>query len=113
MCGFACATVGSTTRVTFGLVLCYFDDVLGASGRSGPLASCNFRWSTDIGSKVDDLQLAERGLQTSLHTVENKNQPEVFLHRVVLRPPRVMDVRAFASRTSAQKTFSPALQAMG
>ena len=33
-----------------------------------------------------------------------KNQPEVFLHKVFLRPPRVMDIRAFGSRTSAQKT---------
>ena len=36
----------------------------------------------------------------------NDNQPEVFLHKGCLRPPRVMDVRAFGSRTSAQKTFS-------
>ena len=34
-----------------------------------------------------------------------KNQPEVFLHKVFLRPPRVMDVRAFGSRTSVQKTI--------
>ena len=33
-----------------------------------------------------------------------KNQPEVFLHKVLLRRPRIMDVHAFGSRTSAQKT---------
>ena len=40
---------------------------------------------------------------------ERKNQPEVFLHQVFLRPPRVMDVRAFGSRTSAQELYFPAL----
>ena len=34
-----------------------------------------------------------------------KNQPKGFLHKVFLRPPRVMDVRAFGSRTSAQRTL--------
>ena len=40
--------------------------------------------------------------------------PEVFVHKVFLRPPRVMDVRAFGSRLSAQKELDfPALRAMG
>ena len=34
-----------------------------------------------------------------------KNQPEVFPHKVFLRPPRVVDVHAFGSRTSAQRTL--------
>ena len=34
-----------------------------------------------------------------------KDQPEVFLHKVCLRPPRVMDVCVFGSRTSAPKTL--------
>ena len=38
-------------------------------------------------------------------TFLRKNQPEVFLHKVFRRPPRVMDVRAFGSRTSAQESF--------
>ena len=34
-----------------------------------------------------------------------KIQPEFFRHKVFLRPPRVMDVHAFGSRTSAQQTL--------
>ena len=34
-----------------------------------------------------------------------QNQPKVLLQKVFLRPPRVMDVRAFGARTSAHKTL--------
>ena len=37
--------------------------------------------------------------------LRTKNQPQVFMHRVFLRPPRVMDVRAFGSRMSTGKTI--------
>ena len=34
-----------------------------------------------------------------------KKHPEIFLQKVFLRPPRVMEFRAFGSGTSAQKTL--------
>ena len=49
--------------------------------------------------------------QNSFTSIGN-NQPEVFLHKV-LRPPRVMNVRAFGSRTSAEKTLFSCAPAMG
>ena len=37
--------------------------------------------------------------------LENENSTRSALHKVFLRSPQVMDVRAFGSRTSAQKTL--------
>ena len=51
------------------------------------------------------LALASRDLPEPL--LGNKNQPRVLMHRVFLRPPQFMDVCAFGSRKSTQKTLRP------
>ena len=46
--------------------------------------------------------------------IEKEKEPEVFLYKVLQSPRlRVMDVRAFGSRTPTQRTFFSALQAIG
>ena len=51
---------------------------------------------------MENWQTLRAGVELGL---ENKNEPEVFLDKVFLKPPQVMDVRAFGSRTSMQKTL--------
>ena len=40
-----------------------------------------------------------------VENIRNEKSARIFLHKVFLRTPRVMDVRAFGTRTSAQKHF--------
>ena len=51
-------------------------------------------------------QLRRRRLtKLIIKLVSFRRSGEVFLHNIFLKPPRAMDVRAFGSRTSAQKTL--------
>ena len=64
--------------------------------KGGGVSHFFLAWKAGQNTTLDNELLTPTGL--------TKNQPEVFLHKVFLRPPGVMDVRAFGSRTSAQKT---------
>ena len=47
--------------------------------------------------------VAFRYCRSFFFAFQTKDQPEVSCIKAFLRPPRVMDVRAFSSRTSAKK----------